>query len=264
MLERLELSWTGACPTAVARSFLSRLGSRELARISPHLEAVSVLRGASLFAVADASEYIYFPQGPLISLEQHNGVEVALIGSEGLVGWPALVGCVSSPYAAVVRGRDGVLLRIGAEAFRVIMMDAPSLALILNSFVNVINVQMGETIGALASHRIDLRLARWILLRHDRVGGDEIVVQHDEIATNLGARRASITDCLHLLEGDGLVRCRRGRLSVRNRSGLEEMAAGCYGAAEVFYRDAIGSFGKLAPIATSSLLSKQLKQAGPS
>lgn len=254
MLKRFDPSWPDSRPPVAARSFLAQIGPRDLARMTPHLEAVEVCRGASLFPMSDVGEHIYFSQGPMISLEQQNGVEVALVGSEGLVGWTALVGCATSPYGAVVRGRDGYLLRVRTELFRSIIVDAPSINLVLNSFVNVITVQMSETIGAFASHRIEMRLSRWILMRHDRVGGDEIMVQHDEIAANLGARRASVTDCLHLLEGDGLVRCRRGRIFVRNRRGLEEVAAACYGAAEDCYRTAIGSFGKLAPLRSPKVL----------
>jgi CRP-like cAMP-binding protein len=261
LLKRFDLSWPDSCLPAAARSFLAQIGPRDLARIKPHLEAVEVTRGDSLFPISDVGEHIYFPQGPLISLEQQNGVEVALVGSEGLVGWPGLVGCATSPYRAVVRGRDGILLRVRTEVFRPILVDAPAINLLLHSFVNVITVQMGETIGAFASHRLDMRLSRWILIRHDRVGGDEIMVQHDEIAANLGSRRASITDCLHLIEGDGLVRCRRGRIFVRDRRGLEEVAAGCYGAAEACYRTAIGSFGKLAPLGSPRVLSQRQGQA---
>ena len=108
---------------------------------------------------------------------------------------------------------------------------------------------MAETMSACASHRIETRLARWILLRHDRVGGDEILVQHDEIADDLSSRRASITDSLHVIEGAGLVRCRRGRILVRDRLALETLARGYYGSAEATYRQVIGRFGKgaLAP-----------------
>jgi CRP-like cAMP-binding protein len=220
--------------------FLSQLAPVDRATIEPHLEAVSVARGEPLLRATDASEHIYFPRGPLVSIEQTNRVEVALIGSEGLVGWPALVGCKHSPYHATVRGREGIVLKIGTSALVAIASVTPSLALVLSRFVNVISVQMAETIGAYAFHRIDMRIARWLLLRHDRLDGDEISVNHDEIADNLGTRRASITDCLHIIEGNGLVRCRRGRITVRDRTGLEALASGCYGAAESFYREISG------------------------
>jgi CRP-like cAMP-binding protein len=179
-----------------------------------------------------------------VSLQEASGFEVALIGSEGLVGWPALVGVTSSPFRALVRARDGVVLRMPLDAAIATMSCAPGIAGLYNRFVTVLGVQMAESMKACASHRIETRLARWILLRHDRVGGDEILVQHDEIADDLSSRRASITDSLHVIEGTGLVRCRRGRLLVRDRHALENLARGYYGSAEAIYREVIGRFGK--------------------
>lgn len=204
-------------------------------------------RGMTLFTASEPSEHVYFSQGPLISLEHGNQIEIAVIGSEGLVGWPAMVGCPTSRYDAVVRGKDGELFRVRADRLQSIAQNRPSVGVAILRFANVVSVQMAETIGAHALHRVDMRVARWLLLRHDRVGGDEIIVQHDELARNLGARRASVTDCLHVIEGDGLVRCRRGRILVRDRGGLEDLAAGCYGEAESFYREVIGWFGKSVP-----------------
>lgn len=244
MLKRLEIEWTRPCTLGAGGSLLSRLAASDRARIEPHLAAISVSRGEVVVDGRDPGEFVYFPQGPLISLEQGNRAEVALVGSEGLVGWPALVGCERSPYCAIARGRDGLLFKLRTDILLRLIAAAPAIGLALDRFINSINVQMAETIGAYASHRIDVRLARWVLLRHDRLVGDEIVVQHDEIAENLGARRASITDSLHIIEGNGLLRCRRGRITVRDRAGLEELAAGCYGAAEAFYRETIGDFGK--------------------
>jgi CRP-like cAMP-binding protein len=225
-------------------SFLHHLAASDRARLEPHLEVMPVVRGTVLFDAAAAGEHIYFPQGPLVSVEQGSRVEVAVIANEGLVGWPALAGLQESPFRAVVRGRDGLLLRLSTDVARKAMLCSPAIGIAINSFAAAIGVQMAETIGAFASHRIEVRLARWILLRHDRVGGDEIIAQHDEIADNLGARRASITDCLHIIEGAGSLRCRRGRISVRDRAALELLAAGCYGEAESVYRQLIGAFGR--------------------
>lgn len=247
MLRQIECDGARCSSPGMNPDFLDQLAEVDRSTIESHLEAVSVVRGDPLFRAADSGEYIYFPQGPLISIEQSNRIEVALIGSEGMAGWPALVGCRSSPYHAVVRGRDGTVLKIKTETLVAIASTTPSLALVLSRFVNVISVQMAETIGAYAFHRLDMRLARWLLLRHDRLGSDDITVNHDEIAENLGTRRASITDCLHIIEGNGLVRCRRGRITVRDRAGLETLATGCYGAAELFYREIIGDNEGLTP-----------------
>ena len=244
MLKQNQIEWPRPCFTGAITTFLNHLEPGDRARIEPHLETCPVARGQVLVEPLLGSTFVYFSNGPLISLEQGNRVEVGLVGSEGLVGWPAIVGCERSPYRAIVRERDGTVFRVPTDKLLPILKVNPAIELAVSQFVNSVNVQMSETIGAYACHGVDVRLARWILLRHDRVGGDEILVQHDEVAENLGARRASITDCLHVLEGGRLVRCRRGRILVRDRSGLEELTAGCYGAAEAFYRETIGSFGK--------------------
>jgi CRP-like cAMP-binding protein len=251
MLKQFESGQTRAGCTSLNANFLDQLAPSDRSTIAPHLESLPVSCGQPLFSASDASEHIYFPQEPLISLEQSNRVEVALVGSEGMVGWPALVGCRYFQYHATVRGCDGNVLRVRTDALLPMASAMPSLALVLSRFVNVISLQMAETIGASAFHRIDLRIARWLLLRHDRLDGDEISVNHDEIARNLGTRRASITDCLHVIEGDGLVRCRRGRITIRDRSGLEALATGCYGAAESSYREIIGGPGNSAPFVSA-------------
>lgn len=93
-------------------------------------------------------------------------------------------------------------------------------------------------------HTLDLRLARWLLMRHDRSGRDILFVRHEEIAGNLNVRRASITDRLHLLEGDRLIRCNRGKIAIRDRMALETFAGDSYGRTEEHYRDLIAPFGK--------------------
>jgi CRP-like cAMP-binding protein len=248
MLVYANTSSTIAPPAVRLTGLLARLSERDQAELRPALEPVPVTRGTVLSDVSDEGDYIYFPQGPLVSVRHGQNVEVALVGSEGLVGWPALVGCRSSSFKAVVCGRDGCILRVPTPLLQTLAETRPSFGLLLSCYINVIGLQMAETIGASASHRLELRLARWILLRHDRMSGDEIPVHHDDIALNLGTRRASITDTLHVLEGAGHIRGRRGRLIVRDRKGLESMAAGCYGMSEAFYRTSIGVFGKTTPV----------------
>lgn len=242
------LHWTKEAPDAERaprfRGLLSRLSAPDQSALHSHLEVVEVTRGTRLFEVGDDHGFVYFPQGPLVSIGQGNKVEVALVGCEGLIGWPMLVGCTASPFEATVCCRDGPLLRIRAADFAMVAATRPAIGLLLSCFINAIGLQMAETIGAAVSHRLELRLARWMLLRHDRLSGDEIAVQHDSIAANLGTRRASVTDTLHLLEGAGHVRGHRGRIIVRSRPGLEQVADGRYGASEGFYRLVIGAFDK--------------------
>lgn len=249
-----------ACLGAHAFTGLLRcLAPNDLTRMRTQFQAKKVSKGTLLMDVGDAGDIVYFPQGPLVSLRQDNGVEVALIGSEGFIGWPALVGVTGSPFRAVVCGRDGTILALRAELALAAIAASPRIGHLFHRFATMVGIQMAETLGASALLRVDMRVARWILLRHDRAGGDEILVQHEEVAENLGTRRASITDALHVIEGLGAVRCRRGRLLVRNRPALEDLASACYGKAEQLYRQSIGAFGKPAT-PTDTLQARQNRQ----
>jgi CRP-like cAMP-binding protein len=263
LLLQTNMNATVAMAMVRLTGLLGRLSERDQADLRPFLEPFLVTRGTILSDVADEGDYIFFPQGPLVSVRHGPNVEIGLVGSEGLVGWSALVGCNSSSFRAVVCGREGCILRVRTDQLRTLIAARPSLGLLLSRYVNAIGIQMAETIGAGASHRLELRLARWILLRHDRMSGDEIPVHHDDIALNLGTRRASITDTLHILEGAGYIRGRRGRLIVRDRTGLESLAGDCYGASESFYRTVIGVFGKTKTVSATTLRGDQLPKSGP-
>ena len=257
MVEQLNVSGRSFGISNSIRTLLSHLPPLERTRFESLLEPVPVRRGDVLFHAHQQGDSVYLSDGPLISLEQAQGVEVGLVGTEGLACWQLLLGLAASPFTGTICGRDGVVMRLSMNVALRQLSSNPLIARTLNHLAHVSSLQMADTIGALASHRMDVRLARWILLRHDRVSGDVILVQHDEIARNLGARRASITDCLHVIEGQGIVRCHRGRLIVRCRRSLERIAERCFGQAENYYRDHIGSFGKScgteAPVAEAPL-----------
>ena len=184
----------------------------------------------------------------IFSLQERVGatgsVEVAVVGREGMLGWPALLGSERTTQAAVVQLRSGVALRIAIEPLREACECSASLGVALRQFVHMVIVQMARSIASHLHDALDLRLARWLLMRHDRSGGDVLFVRHDEIADNLNVRRASITDRLHLLEGDRLIRCTRGKILIRDRSALETFAGDSYGRPEAHYRDLIAPFGK--------------------
>lgn len=209
-----------------------------------HVQELSVSAGTVLFEAGEPLGHAFFPVDTMVSLEQTGRIEVALAGREGMSGWTAIAGFCRSPYRAMVRCRDGILLKIDIEILLSAISANPRLRSILWQYMVVTAVQMAEGLGAHSHHRVEAGVARWLLLRHDRLGGDWISAQHQEIAECLGVRRASVTDCLHILEGDMHIRCRRGRILIRNRHDLEARAGGAYGAAESLYRESLGAFGK--------------------
>lgn len=111
-------------------------------------------------------------------------------------------------------------------------------------FIETFMVQMGRTLASNLRDPIERRLSRWLLMCHDRLDGDEIHITHKYIGAMLGVRRASVTDSLHVLEGEGAIRSGRGCILVRDRPRLELLAGEAYGHAEAHYRDRIAPFGK--------------------
>lgn len=193
-------------------------------------------------------QHLIFPLDTVLSIEQAGGLELSLVGREGLFGWSAVASFQISPFRAVVRCRAGSFLKLPLADFVLAHAGSPALRQLMCEYLIATTMQLSETIAAYSSH-VDARLARWLLARHDRLRGDEIRTQHDEVARNLGVRRASITDCLHVLEGRSILRCRRGRIIIRDRAALEAIAGSCYGGAEARFRALYGAFGRSDPAA---------------
>ncbi len=229
---------------------LRHLEASDRAILAPFAEEVIVPTHTVLTRADAVLDAIYFPGAMTVSLEEPAAdgglIEVAVIGAEGMLGWPALLGCRLSPYSATVSARGGPMLRFAFEPLQSACRRSQSLHQRLLQFVHVIMVQMTCAIASHLQHSLNRRVARWILMRHDRAGGDVLLCQHDHIARCLSVRRASITDQLHLIEGERLIRCSRGRIVVRDREGLEVYAGSAYGQAELHYRKLIAPFGKTA------------------
>ena len=164
--------------------------------------------------------------------------------AEGFACWSLLLGARKAQHSVAVTTRDGLVLKIRWDCLQVALSRSPALMLALLPFIEALTLQMGQSILSNARDVLGVRLARWLLMRHDRVGGDELLICHDKIASSLGIRRASVTDTLHIIEGEELIRCRRGRILIRDREGLEILAAESYGHPEACYRTLLGPFGK--------------------
>ena len=227
--------------------FLRNLSRGDLELVERGLERRSVECGTRLFSSDEAPDAIYFPETVIVSIEKekahHAHIETAVVGHEGMVGWSALVGGASCTHNAVVQMRSGTVLRIPAKDIAAACTLSRTLLMAVMRFIEVVMVQMGQAIVSHLRDTVERRICRWLLMRHDRMPSDHLLVKHDVIAANLGVRRASVTDCLHILEGAHLVKCFRGHIVIRDRRGLEECAADSYGLAENHYRALIGPFG---------------------
>ena len=132
--------------------------------------------------------------------------------------------------------------RIKAATFRRVVQQSPSLHRLLDRFVHVFTTQTAQTALAHASSSIEERLARWLLMCNDRIDGPDIAITHKFLAMMLGVRRPGVTDAIHVLEGRGLIRAARSKITIRDRDKLEAVAGASYGLPETEYRRLIGKF----------------------
>lgn len=219
---------------------LRLLSDSERAVLEPHLERLTFRNGDMIARTGDPADSICFPlsgiAAVLDSLENDRRYAVALVGNEGFIGWPLLLGNHRWPHDVVMRAENGVAMRLKMHSLRSAMEDHPNIRTVLLRFAGVLMSQMGRTIVSSLAHSIEQRMARWILMYHDRVQADEICMTHEEFRLMLGVRRSSVTDALHKLEEIQAIRSTRGRLIVRDREALLGLVGDTYGYAEQEYR----------------------------
>ncbi len=135
-------------------------------------------------------------------------------------------------------------LRIDAERYLDAIARSDTLHAALLRYVQTALVQSAQSMATNATQRVEARLARWLLMCHDRIDGDEIALTHEFMSMMIGAERSKVTITLHVLEGAGLIRAERGRIVIRDRGKLEELAGDGYGIPEAEYRRLIGPIGR--------------------
>lgn len=198
-------------------------------------------QGEELFRPFLPIEHVHFFEGGLSSEIVEGGtdrIEVGCIGHEGLSGVPVVLGVESTPHRAFMQV-GGKAWRISSQRLRRVMEERAPLRLHLQRYAHVFMVQIAATALANGRYHVEQRLARWLLMCHDRLSSS-LPLTHEFLALMLGVRRPTVTDALHVLEGSLLIKAERGRILVRNRRGLEELAGGAYGVPEAEYRRLFG------------------------
>jgi CRP-like cAMP-binding protein len=195
------------------------------------LEFVSLPTGTVLYEPDEAIQHVYFLNNALVSILSMNSegatVEIGLIGHEGMVGVPAILGGVT-PYRAVVQmGGDAFRVR-GQNLYDEFRRNALLRDLLLK-YTNAFIIQIAQSSICNCYHTLQERLCRWLLVARDAVRADVLVFTHDVIARLLGTRRASITVAAGLLQRAGLIKINRGQLTILDPPGLRAMSCECYG-----------------------------------
>lgn len=215
-------------------------------------ETVELVPGDILCEAGERYSHVYFPLGGSIStvvtLGGHRPLEISLIGSEGMLGATLVLGIDTTPLRAVVQGA-GTARRIGLARFRDALRRSTALRRMLRHYLFVLLAQLSKGSVCNRFHRVDARLARWLLMTHDRSDGDSFHLTHEFLAAMLGARRSGISVAASRLRRDGLIRYSRGTIRVLDRPRLETRACGCYAADAADYAAvfAAGRPGSSAP-----------------
>lgn len=210
---------------------LAGLAADDWRLLEPHLDWVELPAGAMLYEAGMALQYAYFPATAIVSLvsSMRDGAsaEVAMVGNEGFVGVGAFMGSRRALCGAMVQN-PGHAFRITADSLACRAWQSEAVMHHLLRYTHALFTHMAQTSACNRHHALDQKLCRWLLLNLDRRVGDEISVTHEQLAGMLGVRREGVTGSATKLQKAGVIRCRRGRISVLDRAGLEARSCECY------------------------------------
>ena len=217
---------------------LQALSSSDRAALQPHLSPAVLRLRQSLERPNRHIDDVYFPDTGIVSIvAQHpdgNRVEIGIIGCEGATGSAAMLGAERSPHESYIQAA-GSGHQIPVPALLAAMQASRSLNGLMLRFVQAFMVQTAHTAIANARGKLAERLARWLLMAHDRVPGNDLPLTHEFLSLMMGVRRAGVTEALHDLSHRQLIRARRGTITLLNRKSIE-LIAGRYGTPEAEYR----------------------------
>jgi CRP-like cAMP-binding protein len=230
-------------PSSSNNRLLASLSPEDFDLLAPHLEPVALGLRKHLERPNRRIEDVYFPESGFASVVavQPAGkqVEVGLIGREGMTGLPIVLGNHRSPHATYIQ-LPGQGKSMPAEELRRATQTSVSLRDSLLKFVQAFGVQTTHTAICNVQTRLDVRLARWLLMAQDRVEDDILPLTHEFLSLMLGVRRAGVTEALQALRKLGLISYGRGQITVQDRRGMERTAGKAYGVPEAEYRRLIG------------------------
>ena len=216
---------------AMKNRILRLLPPAELARLLPHLQRVRLTARQLVLRAEAAIPGAWFPEAGVVSmintLRDGTRIEVGLVGCEGFVGVPLVLGVADSTLDAMVQV-EGSALRISAAALQTAMVEAPALMPLLMRYIDTFQMMMAQLVACSGRHQIEQRLARWLLITHDRVSGDSFAMTQQFLSNILGVRRPGVTLAVGTLVRAGLIAHGNGTISVLNRPALEEVSCECY------------------------------------
>ena len=215
----------------VANSLLAALPREDYQLLFASLEPITLTFGEVLYRPGEPIRHVYFPTDSLVSLltlaEGHQALEVGLVGREGMLGIPLALGVSDSPVRALVQG-SGIALRMTSAHFRSEFQQSVFLQREVYRYTYELMVQMTQTAACNRFHRVEARLARWLLMTRDRVQSNQFHLTQDLLANMLGVRRVGVTNAAGALRQRKLISYKRGEISILDGDGLEAAACQCY------------------------------------
>jgi CRP-like cAMP-binding protein len=216
---------------AIPNSVLAALPRSALAALRSGFEEVQLKFGEILYEPGQVIRHVYFPSDSLVSLltlvDRHSALEVGMVGREGMVGMSLTLGSDISPVRALVQG-TGQALRMSAARFRREFKRSPPLQRGLFTYLNALMAQITQTAACNRFHRIEGRLARWLLMTSDRVRSDQFELTQDFLSNMLGVRRVGVTEAASALQRQKLIEYSRGHITILDHAGLEAASCPCY------------------------------------
>lgn len=225
-------------------NLLRRLTQTSLLRLEPHLEPVTLPRSFQLSCPHQPMGHAYFFESGIASVvvrsPEGQHTEIGIIGRDGMCPTSAILDADMDPFSVFMQVR-GEAHRVAIPVLTEMLAEDREAQSLLARYAQALAIQHAYTALSNAVHHIDERLARWILMCHDRTDGDEISLTHEFLSIMLAVRRPSVTTALHVLEGKKLIYSERGVVIVRDRARLEAFARDAYGECEKEYERLIGS-----------------------
>jgi len=210
---------------------LAALPAADYERLLPHLEYVPLDLGLALYESGSPQGYVYFPIASIVSLlyvmEDGASAEIAVVGSEGLVGISLFMGGETTPSRAVVQSA-GYGYRLRASVLKKEFGQAGELQHLLLRYTQALITQMAQTAVCNRHHALEQQLCRWLLLSLDRLPSNELIMTQELIANMLGVRREGVTEAAGHLQAAGLIHYSRGKITVLDRPKLEARVCECY------------------------------------
>src|SRR5690349_5455369 len=225
-------------PAPLGNHLLAALPDAEWQRWLPQLEQVEMPLGEVLYESGKALTHVYFPTTSIVSLlyvmENGASAEIAVVGNEGVVGISLFMGGESTPSRSVVQSAGQGFRMPGHVLKEEFNRSGPVLHLLLR-YTQALITQMAQTAVCNRHHSLDQQLCRWLLLSLDRLEVPDLVMTQELIANMLGVRREGVTQAAARLQRAGLIRYRRGHITVVDRPGLEQRTCECYGVVKKEY-----------------------------